>query len=93
MSGPHGWTFVSEDRIVHSGPLHLVRIIFHSNNDGDQTKAYDGLSDTGRQVFAIYGDADKSESYEIGVELRTGLYVTLSSSCHVTVVFDPLGDE
>lgn len=93
MPGPHGWAFVSEDRIVHSGPLHLVRVVFHSNNDGDQVKAYDGLSATGRQVFTIMGKADKSETHEIGAELRTGLYVTLSSSCHVTVVLDPLGDE
>lgn len=93
MSGPHGWAFVSADRIVHSGPLHLIRVIFHSNNNGDNAKAYDGLSATGRQVFQLYGDADYAEGYEIGAGLRTGLYVTLSGSCHLTVIFDPLGDE
>lgn len=92
-SEAHGWAFVSEDRIVHGGPLHLVRVIFHSNDDKDELKAYDGLSTTGRQVFTIQGDHEKSESYEIGAELRTGLYVTLTADCHVTVIFDPLGDE
>lgn len=90
---PHGWAFVSEDRLVHSGPLHLVRVIFHSNSNGDQAVAYDGLSNTGRQVFQLFGDTDYTEGYELGVELTTGLYVTLSGSCNLTVVFDPLGDE
>lgn len=93
MSEPHGWAFVSKERLVHSGPLHLVRVIFYSNDDQDNVKAYDGLSATGRQVFNITGNDAITESYEIGVRLTTGLYVTLTDDCQVTIVFDPLGDE
>lgn len=93
MTDAHGWSFVELDRLVHSGPLDLVRVIFYSNDDADVLKAYDGLSDTGRQVFQISGEDAKSEAFELGVRLTTGLYVTLTADCNATLIFDPLGDE
>jgi len=93
MTEGHGWAFVKKDRLVHSGPLHLVRVVFYSHDDSDEIKAYDGLTTTGRQVFNISGEHEKSESFEIGVMLTTGLYVTLTSDCEALVVFDPIEDE
>jgi len=89
----HGWAFVSEDRIVHGGPLHLIRAIVRFNNTGDQVKAYDGLSATGRQVLEVFGTENRDNDFEIGIRLTTGLYVTLSSGSKVLIVFDPIEDE
>ncbi len=93
MSESHGWAFVSANRVVHSGPVNLVRIVFTSNTNGDNLKAYDGSGVEGRQICELRGDTDYTEGYEFGAELANGLYVTLSGNCFATVVFDPLGDE
>lgn len=90
MSNGHGWLFVTESRIVHDGPLHLIRAVIRFNNTGDQLKAYDGLSATGRQCFEAFGTENADKGFEIGVRLTTGLYVTISSGSKVLLVFDPL---